>query len=57
VYQIVEILNAHLHSLQWVNENSSQLDGKLKRLTKEFELHKAQQEHIRRIRNDYYYSK
>lgn len=51
----MEILNAHLHSLQWVNENSNQLQGKLGRLTKEFEMQKAQQEQLRRIRNDYFY--
>jgi len=33
---VVEILNAQLHSLQWVNENSNQLQSKLNRLSKEF---------------------
>lgn len=55
VYQIVEILNAHLHSLQWVEDNSNQLHSKLKTLRTQFKAHQDQQDHLRRIRNDYYY--
>jgi hypothetical protein len=55
VYQIVEILNAHLHSLQWVEDNSNQLHGKLKTLRSQFKAHQDQQDHLRRIRNDYYH--
>jgi hypothetical protein len=51
----VEILNAHLHSLQWVEDNSNQLHSKLKTLRTQFKAHQDQQDHLRRIRNDYYY--
>jgi len=45
--QVVEILNAHLHSLQWVNENSNQLQSKLNRLSKEFEFRTMQTGRLR----------
>jgi len=44
---VVEILNAHLHSLQWVNENSNQLQSKLNRLSKEFEFRTMQTGRLR----------
>jgi len=56
VYQVVEILNAHLHSLQWLNENSNQVQTKLGRLSHEFQIQKVQQDQLRKLRSASYYT-
>jgi nuclear pore complex protein Nup62 len=48
VHQIVDILNSHLHSLQWVTQQTAQVQTKLARVSKSFELQKAQHDNWRR---------
>jgi len=50
VYQITEILNSHLHTLQWVDNANTQLDSKLKQVEKQFKFHQGQQQHLHRLR-------
>uniref|UniRef100_M3XXC5 Nuclear pore glycoprotein p62 n=1 Tax=Mustela putorius furo TaxID=9669 RepID=M3XXC5_MUSPF len=51
--QICKILNAHMDSLQWINQNSGMLQKKVEEVTRIFEDHcRAEQEHNIRIAFD-----
>ncbi|XP_022380614.1 nucleoporin-62 C-terminal-like protein [Enhydra lutris kenyoni] len=51
--QICKILNAHMNSLQWINQNSGMLQKKVEEVTRVFEDHcRAEQEHNIRIAFD-----
>jgi len=46
VSQIIKILNAHLNSLQWVDQNSVLLNTKIQEVSKQFMIHEKEQERI-----------
>jgi len=48
VFQIVKILNAHLNSLQWIDQNSSYLQSKLQEVSRIFATQKAETERIQK---------
>ncbi|XP_034509467.1 nucleoporin-62 C-terminal-like protein [Ailuropoda melanoleuca] len=51
--QICKILNAHMDSLQWINQNSGMLQRKVEEVTQVFEDHRrTEQEHSIRIAFD-----
>ena len=53
VNQIVKILNAHLNSLNWIDQNSSQLQSKIQETAKFLALQKTEQERLYGRRRDY----
>jgi nuclear pore complex protein Nup62 len=50
VYQIMQILNAHLTSLQWIDQTSSQVQQKILDLEKQLKLMKNDQESFMKAR-------
>lgn len=50
VQQIVEILNGHLTTLQWIDQNAASLQNKLQILTKKSQTAVVEQERLRRSR-------
>jgi nuclear pore complex protein Nup62 len=50
VYQIMQILNAHLTSLQWIDQTSSQVQQKILDLEKQLKLVKNDQENFMKTR-------
>jgi len=50
INQIQQILNAHLSSLQWIDQNAAQLQQKLQEVTKQSKAAQIEQERILRNR-------
>lgn len=48
VNQIVKILNAHLNSLNWVDENASLLNTKVQEIGRQFAMQQVEQERLSR---------
>ena len=48
VYQIVQILNAHLSSLQWIDQNAAALNLRLQELSKKSQAVRSDSERLNR---------
>ena len=46
VNQIVQILNAHLNSLQWIDQNTATLHSRIEEASKQFTVRKREQERL-----------
>jgi len=46
VNQIIKILNAHLNSLQWIDQNTSLLNSKIQEVSKQFGIQQKEHERI-----------
>lgn len=54
VNQVVKILNAHLTSLQWLDQNSNYLQSKLQELNRAFNAQKSEQEWLHALKSQGY---
>lgn len=52
VNQIVKILNAHLTSLQWIDQNAGNLQSKIQDVTKQMSYQKSEQDRLYGRRRD-----
>jgi nuclear pore complex protein Nup62 len=52
IYQIVQILNAHLNSLQWIDQSSSALQHKIAEVDKQLKASKLEHDKLSRMRKN-----
>ncbi len=56
IYQIVQILNAHLNSLQWIDQSSTALQLKIAEVDKQLKASKLEHDKITRMRKSSTYT-